>query len=281
MTTLDGMVALVTGGGRGIGRATAQALAAAGAQVAVASRSEVEVREVARAISAAGGVALAVPMDVTDRSAVDACVAKVTAELGDIDLLVNNAGSNRVVGPLWEIDPDEWWADVDVNLRGPFLCARAVLPAMVGRGRGRIVNIVSGTAGRAFPYDTAYASSKAALVRLTDSLAGETAGHGVSVFALGPGNVDTRMTKDLVSSDAAHRWMGDTLDNLAFIPAEVAASAVVFLAEGHADRLSGRWLVASEDLAGLAECAEQIVDGDLLQLRRALYDYPHKHLIGG
>ena len=265
---LTGQVALVTGAGRGIGRAIAEALAAAGAAVGVASRSGPRLEETVQLVEEAGGTAVAAPTDVTDRRSVDACVAAVTTALGPVDLLVNNAGSNRVVGPSWEVDPDDWWADFEINVRGVFLCARAVLPTMVTRGGGRIVNIASGTAGRTFPYNAAYASSKAALVRFTDCLAAEVAPHGVSVFAVGPGNVETKLTTDLTTSPAAQRWMGEALGRLAFISPSVVADTIVFLAAGHGDRLTGRWFAAADDVRQLAMRADEIVTEDLYQLRQ-------------
>jgi len=265
--SLARQVALVTGGGRGIGRAVCVALAHEGAHVAVASRSESEMAETVELVNSSGGTAVAVATDVSDASSIKACVDQVVAELGPVDLLVNNAGSNRVVGPVWEIDPDAWWFDVTVNLRGSFLCARAVLPAMVARRAGRIVNIASGTAGRQLPYNTAYSSSKAALVRFTDCLAAETAEHGVFVFAVGPGNVETRMATDLQASELGQRWMGDTLNNLSFISPDVVSDAIVFLAQGRGDQLTGRWFAAADDVACLTARADEIVAGDLYQLR--------------
>jgi len=265
---LRGQVALVTGAGRGIGRATARALADAGAKVGVLSRSRDQVAETAALITDTGGQALAVTADVTDRETVRASVQAVIGRFGRIDLLVNNAGANAAFGPAWEVDPDAWWADVRVNLLGPFLCSAAVLPTMVARGCGRIVNIASGTAGRAFPNNTAYAASKAALVRLTDCLAAETAPHGVSVFALGPGNVRSEMSLGLERSAAGRRWLGDAVAALRFVPAELPAAAVVLLASGQADGLSGRWLDAADDIRGIAAQAEDVRTRELFQLRR-------------
>jgi NAD(P)-dependent dehydrogenase (short-subunit alcohol dehydrogenase family) len=265
---LAGEVAMVTGGGRGIGRAIALALAEAGAAVAVLARTRGEIDDVAGEISAVGGTAVAIAAEVTDAEDVRRAAEQARGHLGEIDLLVNNAGRNTVFGPLWQVDAGDWWADVTVNLLGPFRCCAAVLPAMVERGRGRIVNIASGTAGRPFPHNSAYAASKAALVRLTDCLSAETAEHGISVFALGPGTVRTRISTGLERSAEGRRWLGAAIEQLRFIPAEVPAAAVVFLASGRADALSGRWIDSTDDLAAIAERAGEVRDGDLFQLRR-------------
>ena len=145
---LTGQVALVTGGGRGLGPVIARELVAAGTAVAVMARSKDQLANTVAIIAAAGGRATAVQADVTDAAAVDAAVQQAERSLGPVDLLVNNAAQLRALGEVWQVDPEEWWRDVEVNLRGPFLCARAVLPGMLARQRGRIVNVTSGAGAR-------------------------------------------------------------------------------------------------------------------------------------
>ena len=140
---LKDQVALVTGGGRGIGRAIAQSLAAAGAVVAVTSRSADELNETVHMIETDGGRAAAYPADVTEAAQMQSTVTAIEALLGPIDVLVNNAGSPGPLKPLLETEVNEWWRAMEVNLLGPLLCARLVLPGMVSRRRGRIINVSS------------------------------------------------------------------------------------------------------------------------------------------
>ena len=186
--------ALVTGAGRGIGAEIARRLASDGWSVAIAARSEGALSEVAEATGA-----LPFVLDVTDAVTVE----RVVAEIGRIDLLVNNAGIGGTGGASWTKDAAAWWRVVEVNLLGPFLCSRAVLPGMCGRGEGRIVNVSSNAAFFRLEsdwdarIDSAYQTSKAALVRLTEALAAEARGFGVSVFAISPGMVKTEMTEQV------------------------------------------------------------------------------------
>jgi NAD(P)-dependent dehydrogenase (short-subunit alcohol dehydrogenase family) len=199
LVRLEGQVALVTGAGRGIGRAIALALSDAGAAVALCARCEDEVTRVAGEIAERQGHGLAVRCDVTDRQEVEGMVAAVEGAIGPVDLLVNNAGQFGPVGPLAATDPDDWWQALEVNLRGPLYCARAVLPGMLARGRGRIVNVSSGVGLAAIPMLSAYVVSKTALYRLSENLAAETRGHGVMVFAIDPGLVRTATSESALS----------------------------------------------------------------------------------
>ncbi len=267
---LSGQVALVTGGGRGLGCAFAAALAAAGAEVALVARSADQLAATAETIAAAGGRALAVPADVTDEDALREAASRVERELGPVDLLVNNAGVAPPMGPLWETDAEAWWRTVEVNLRGPFLACRILLPGMVARGRGRIVNVASGSGVSAIPFFSAYVTSKTALIRLTEVLAAELRGKGVSLFAIEPGTVRTAMVEDILRSDEGRRWLpwvqrifDEELDSTP----ESAAEMVLFLASGRADRLSGRFLNRLDDLEAIIAEADEIAATDLLTLR--------------
>ena len=144
MANLNGTVAVVTGAGRGIGREIALHQARSGAKVAVLARTAREIDETASLIGEEGGVAISLPLDLVDRRVVEHVLDRVASELGPIDLVVNNHGSFRAFGPIWECDPDVWWQDVEINLRGTFHTCRVVAPAMLAHGKGRIVNLVGG-----------------------------------------------------------------------------------------------------------------------------------------
>ena len=252
-------VALVTGGGRGIGASIARELAEAGMRVAVTGRTRAQVEAVAAEID---GLALA--GDVSRRDDVEEWVQRVEAALGPVDLLVNNAGIESARGQLWEQDPGEWWHVFEVNVLGAMLCCRAVLPGMVERGAGRIVNVGSG--GSYLPVragtialGSAYGPSKAALGRFAELLAAQVWDSGVRVFLISPGLVRTAMTEPAFGDDAA--WT----------PPELAPRLVRVLASGRADALAGRYLHAEhDDVEELIGRVDEVVAGDLnaIRLRR-------------
>ena len=256
---LTGQIALVTGGGRGIGAAIARELAQAGMRVAVAARSRDQIEQVAEEI---GGIAVAA--DVSDRASVTDMVASVEGELGAVDVLVNDAGiaGPRETKPIWEEDPAEWWHVFEVNVLGTYLCCRAVLPAMVARGSGRIINVGSGAAylpaRPGMLAGSAYGPSKAALYRFGEVLAGQLARHGIALFTISPGLVRSEMTASLP-------------DDAPWTPPELAPRLVRVLASGRADRLSGRYLHAEhDDIEELIGRADEIREQDLnaIRLRR-------------
>jgi len=185
-------VALITGASRGIGRATAIAFARRGTSAALAARNRQALATVEREIRELGGRALSIPTDVSDEAAVAALVEKTARELGPIDLLVNNAGTLERA-PVVELDAAAWDRVLDVNLKGAFLCTRAVLPSMIERGRGRIVNVSSISGKLGTPLLTSYCASKWGLLGFSLATAEEMKPHGIQVFSVCPGSVNTEM----------------------------------------------------------------------------------------
>jgi len=236
--SLKGRVALVTGGGRGIGREIALAFAREGLAVAVAARTLSQVDDAAQAVRALGAKALALQFDVTDAAGIAPAVKAVTDALGPIDVLVNNAGIAESA-PFVKTDPALWERHLRVNVTGPFLLTREVLPGMLERRWGRLINVASLAGLFGAPYITAYATSKHALVGLTRALASEVAGKGVTVNALCPGYVATDLTWNGARSIAAKtgKSFDEAVQAMARInpggrliePAEVAAAAVKLL----------------------------------------------------
>lgn len=267
MTELTHQVALVTGAGRGIGREVSLALARAGASVGLVARTSGQLAETAELVRDAGGRSHWHAADVTDRAAVADAVAAVERELGPIDLLVNNAGANKALGPLQDADPELWWCDVESNLKSAFLCTHAVVPGMLARRAGRIVNVASHIGVVPLPHTTAYASAKAALLRLTDALASDLADTGVRVFAISPGTVRTQLMDEVEAKLHAANPDFPGLPDAAFQPIEAGAALVVAIASGRADPLSGRYIHVLEDLDALVERADEIARDDLYTLR--------------
>jgi len=203
MESLEGRVALVTGGGRGIGRSIALALARAGAHVAVAARTVPEIEAVAAEVAKLGRRTFFFPLDLADRAMLAAAPGLVTEALGPVEILVNNAGLHAAT-PLHATDDATWDAILAVNLTGPALLTRACLPAMYERTWGRIINVAS-VAGRiGLKNGSAYAASKHGLIGLTRSVALEGARKGVTANAICPSWTDTRMMDDAVATLALH-----------------------------------------------------------------------------
>jgi NAD(P)-dependent dehydrogenase (short-subunit alcohol dehydrogenase family) len=241
----------VTGGGRGIGANVARALAEDGWSVVVAARTQEQVEAVADEI---GGRAL--ELDVASPESVE----QAFAEAGEVELLVANAGTAGERRPTWELDPADWWRVFEVNVRGVFLCCRAVIPGMIERGSGRIVNVASGAAYLpGASSSTAYPASKAALHRFSEVLARELEPYGIPVFSISPGLVRTDMTAD---------WFSD---GAPWTPDECAPNLVRKLASGRYDALAGRYLHAEhDDLDDLLSRLDEVRENDLnaIRLRR-------------
>jgi len=242
--TMAGKVALITGGRTGIGRALALAFAEAGADVAICSRTIEggELEAVADEIRKLGRHALAIRADVSHKADVENMVKKTVAELGDIDILINNAGI-VIWGSLLEAEEDTWDKIVDINLKGPYLCSQAVGRLMVERKKGNIINIASTGGLRPSLNRTAYSVSKAGLIMLTRVLARELGSHNIRVNAIAPWIVETPITeamrskigtKDITSVNVPLGRIGETDDII---------GAALFLASDAAGWITGHTIV--------------------------------------
>jgi 3-oxoacyl-[acyl-carrier protein] reductase len=249
---LKGQVAVVTGGGRGIGRAIALRFAAEGAAVVVTARGEAEIGSVAKEIEQAGGRALAVQGDVSQEAGAEKIVSAAREAFGTIHILVNNAGIYGPVKPIEKITPSEWDDVLAVNLRGAFLMSRAVLPEMYQRGSGAIVNLTTIAAKVPFALNGPYAASKAGLMGLTRTLAAEGAKRGVRVNAVSPGPVaETKMWTELEQNLADNLQIGreEMAKNVAAgilqgrpQTADEIAAAALFLVSDAASAITGQIL---------------------------------------
>ena len=259
---LTGRTAIVTGAGRGFGQAIAARLAAEGAQVALLARTEEQIEAAAAAIREDGGEALAVACDVTDPASLEAAVSQAEDRLGAVDILVSNAGVAGPFGPIWQVDPGQWWQAQAVHIRAPMLLLHRLLPGMIERGRGHAVCISAKAARIVAPHLSAYCTGKVAQNRIVAEAGAELEGTGVAVFAIDPGFVFTRLARDTLEDPAAQEHLAGMVARLREREADSAAEddlarcaeRVVALVSGRYDALSGNYYELDDDLdAALAE----------------------------
>ena len=249
---LKGRIAIVTGGGRGIGKAIALALFREGARLCIASRTESELQKVAEEVRDAGGEVLTVRTDVVRMADVAKLTKKTLDKYGQIDILVNAAGTQGPIGPVWEVDLKHWKRTIEVNLFGTLMCCQATLPQMIRKRRGKIVNFSGGGGTSPLPRFTSYGVSKTAVIRLTETIAEEVRTFNVQVNAVAPGAVDTSLQDEVL---AAGNRAGDLYERIKLlretgqggVPPELAAELVVFLVSDDSDGLTGRLVSAPHD----------------------------------
>jgi len=238
---LDGKIAIVTGGSRGLGRGMALALAEAGADVVVASRTLSALKEVSQEIEDKGRKSLSVELDVCNLSSINQMVDKVLDEFGRIDILVNNAGMN-IRKPAVEVTEEDWDKIVNTNLKGAFFCAQAVGKVMIKQKRGKIINIGSLTSKIALPNMAPYAATRGGILQLTKSLAVEWAKYNINVNAIAPGYFKTGQTAPLF---ADKKWVEETLKKIPLGRTGVVedlGGIVVFLASEASDYITGQMI---------------------------------------
>jgi NAD(P)-dependent dehydrogenase (short-subunit alcohol dehydrogenase family) len=265
-------VAIITGGSRGIGKAIAQAFLQQGARVVIAARTEPEIDRSVKELSRLGQV-IGLPTDVAKKEDVQNLIEETLKEYGSIDILVAAAAIQTPIGPLVEAETDAWIHNIQVNLIGTVLCSKAVLPSMIAQKKGKIVTFSGGGGTSPRPNFSAYACSKAAVVRFTETLALEVREHGIDVNTIAPGSVNTGMLDEIIK---AGRKSGDKELNEALererkggTSPRLAADLAVFLASEESDGITGRLISAVwDDWKGLKDDPGRITGSSLYTLRR-------------
>lgn len=256
MGALNGHVALVTGAGRGFGRAIAERFAREGAAVAVTARSKAEIDDAVHAIEGAGGRGFAVAGDITKASDIENIVRSTEKALGPLTLIVSNAGVPWPFGPLWVNDPEKWWAAQEVHIKGPMMLAHEALPGMIARSKGRIIFVSAIASHMTVSGLSAYLIGKTAQRRLAEIVAFEGREHGISAFSIDPGFVFTQLAEETMNSPDAQKYLPNMVERLKQVKAEGAANddyarcaqRCVDLASGRYDALSGSYSELPDDL---------------------------------
>ncbi len=273
---LKGKTTIVTGAGSGIGRELARTFAREDAHVVCCGRTLSKLEETVALITAEGGSALAIAVDVTDWTQVQAMVQRTLEHYGAIDLLFNNAGSFQCVGPVWEADPEVWWRDVSINLQGTMLCSRAVLPHMIERDAGVILTMDGGGgASGANAGGSAYGCSKAAIVRFTQGLARElqSVKSSVLVFCINPGFVRTPMTENLMDTPEKRVWqphVPELMGSAHEVPPDACAQATLRLLQVACPELSGRTFTVDTDFDAVGRNRAVIQQQNLYVMERKI-----------
>jgi 3-oxoacyl-[acyl-carrier protein] reductase len=277
MTRLAGRYAVITGASEGLGEAIAERFVGDGASVLLCARREDKIAQVGErlaSVAAKGQRVIACRTDMAEPTQVDALIERGVAEFGRVDILVNNAGIYGPIGPTHEVEWSAWVEAININLLGVVRACCAVTPVMIRQRHGRIVNISGGGATSPLPRLTSYAASKAAIVRFTESLALDLGEHGITVNAIAPGALATRMTQELIDAgpdkagEALHKRIAETARQ-GGTPLSLGAELAAYLASDEAAQITGRLIAAQWDgWRDLHERATELAATDIYTLRR-------------
>lgn len=272
---LDGKVAIVTGGSMGIGKAIATVFLKEGAQVMLASRNKSDLEMTKQELANLGPRVGILPTDVGDENQVRDLVDFTLTEFGDINILVNCAGIQKPIGFITDIDSEQWLETMKINLFGTFLCIKAVLQTMIKNGRGKIINMSGGGAVAPRPRFSAYSASKAAVVRLTETLAEEVKEYNIDINAIAPGAVNTRLLDEVLQAGeaAGQKALAEAKKQFESggTPREEAAVLALFLASSKSDGLTGRLISAAWDnWQEIPSSISRIMSSDVYTMRRII-----------
>ena len=269
---LLGKVAIVTGGARGIGKAVATLFVEEGAKVVIASKTAEEVKSTEDQLKKILPDVVGIVGDVSKFKDVQKVVEETLKNFGTVDILVNCAGIQQPIGPFWDTDIDEWIKNIHVNLIGTAMCCKTILPFMMKKGKGKIINFSGGGATSGRPNFSAYSCSKSAVVRFTETLSMELEGSRIDVNAIAPGAVNTRMLKEIIEAgDRAGKELSEAIQRRKRpgAPPQLAAELAVFLSCEDSDGLTGRLISAVwDDWKNFGKSIDKIAGSALYTLRR-------------
>ena len=242
---LKGKVAIVTGAGRGLGKASSLEMAKEGAFLVILSRTPSELRETAKAVKSLGRDVISMKADVSEPKDIEKVVDKTIEQFGKIDILMNNAAIIGPVSPIFMVDKKDWNEVMNINLRGPYLFSKAAAPYMIKQGRGKIINVTSGLGEIVMPFLGAYSVTKAGLIHLTKIMSEELEGYSIQVNGLDPGVMDTRMQEkirnfgpEILGDEIYHEFLS-LKERGVLKPPEKVAKLAVFLASDESDSITG------------------------------------------
>lgn len=272
---LKDKISLIIGGSRGIGKAIATAFAKEGSSLVLASRSKEELETTKHELENFTSRIKVLPTDVTKVKEVGDLVDFTLREFGTIDVLVNCAGIYGPIGFVTDIDPTKWLEAININLYGTFLCIRAVLPTMIKNKKGKILNLSGGGATSPFPRFSAYSASKAAVVRLTETLAREVREYNIDINAIAPGPVNTRMLEQVLEAGeaAGKDFLAEAIKQKieGGVPPEKVAQLAIFLASSKTDGVTGRLIsLLWDNWQKIPQHMEDITSSDVFTMRRII-----------